>query len=80
MSKLFGRDRTMGLAVSLIVVVGLFLAQAPRAARSASVVEATAYKWNVVEKGSPLLGLNQDRLQPGFAQSLTYPVQGKCST
>ena len=41
--------------------------------------EATAYKWNIGEKGSPLLDLNRDRLQPGFAQSLTYPVQGACS-
>jgi hypothetical protein len=79
MSKLFGRDRTMGLAGSLIVVVGLFLAEAPRV-RSASAGEATAYKWNVGEKGLPLLDLSRDRLQSGFAQSLTYPVQGKCST
>jgi hypothetical protein len=80
MSKLFGRDRAMGLAGSLIVVVSLFLAEAPRVARSASAGEATAYKWNIAEKGSPLLDLNRDRLQPGFAQSLTYPVQGACST
>ena len=79
MSKLLGRHRAAGLAGSLLVLVSLFLAEAPRA-RSASIVEATAYQWNVAEKGSPLLGLNQDRLQPGFAQSLTYPVQGKCST
>jgi hypothetical protein len=80
MSKLFGRDRAIVLAGSLIVVVSLFLAEAPRAASSASVGEATAYKWNVAEKGSPLLGLDRDRLQPGFAQSLTYLVQGKCSS
>jgi len=79
MSKFFGRDRAVGLAGSLIVAVGLFLAEAPRAARSASVGEATAYKWNVAEKGLPLLDLNRDRLQPGFAQSLTYPFQGACS-
>jgi hypothetical protein len=80
MSKLFGRDPAMGLAGSLIVVVGLFLAEAPRVARSASAGEATTYKWNVAEKGSPLLDISRDRLQPGFAQSLTYPVQGRCST
>lgn len=79
MSKLFGRDRAMGLAGSLLVVISLFLAEAPRA-RSASAGEPIAYKWNVAEKGSPLLGLDRDRLQPGFAQSLTYPVQGKCSS
>ena len=78
MSKLFGRDRAMGLAGSLVVVVSLFLAEAPRA-RPASVGEPTAYQWNVTEKGSPLLGLSRDRLQPGFAQALTYPVQGACS-
>jgi len=80
MSKLFGRSSAMGLAGSLLVVVSLFLAEAPGVASSASVVEATAYKWNVAEKGLPLLGLSPDRLQSGFAQSLTYPVQGKCST
>jgi hypothetical protein len=69
----------MGLAGSLIVVVALFLVETP-GARSASAVEAEAYKWNVAEKGLPLLALSQDRLQSGFAQSLTYPVQGKCST
>jgi hypothetical protein len=62
-----------------MVVVSLFLAEAPRVAKSASPGEATTYKWNVAEKGSPLLGLSRDRLQPGFAQSLTYPVQGACS-
>jgi hypothetical protein len=80
MSKLFGRNPAVGLAGSLIVVVSLFVAEAPRVARSASPGEATAYKWNVAEKGSPLLDLSQDRLQADFAQSLTYPVQGKCST
>ena len=78
MSKLFGRDQAMGLAVSLLVVISLFLAEAPRA-RSASAGEPTAYKWNVAEKGLPLLGLSRDRLQSDFAQSLTYPVQGACS-
>ena len=78
MSKLFGRNPAAGLAVSLLVVSSLFLAEAPRA-RSASIVEATTYQWNVAEKGSPLLGLSGDRLQPGFAQGLTYPVQGACS-
>src|SRR5438874_3721012 len=33
---------------------------------------ATTFKWNVVEKNEPLLGLSQDRLQPGFDQSLSY--------
>ena len=79
MSKLFGRGPVMGLAASLMVVVGVLLSEAPRA-RSASVVEGPGYQWNVAEKGLPLLGLSRDRLQSGFAQSLTYPVQGKCST
>jgi len=80
MSKLFGRNAATQMAGSLVVVVSLFLAEAPRVARSASASEATPYQWNVAEKGSPLLGLSRDRLQPGFAQSLTYPVQGKCSS
>lgn len=33
---------------------------------------ASAFKWNVAEKDAPLLGLSQDRLQPGFDQSLSY--------
>jgi hypothetical protein len=33
---------------------------------------ATTFKWNVTEKNAPLLGLSQDRLQPGFEQSLSY--------
>ena len=33
---------------------------------------ATTFKWNVTEKNAPLLGLSQDRLQPGFDQSLSY--------
>ena len=33
---------------------------------------ATTFKWNVAEKDAPLLGLSQDRLQPGFDQSLSY--------
>ena len=78
MSKLFGRNPAAGLAVSLLVVISLFLAEAPRA-RSASAGEPIAYKWNVAEKGLPLLGLSRDRLQSDFAQSLTYPVQGACS-
>ena len=78
MSKLLGRDPAAALAGTLLVLVSLFLAEAPRA-RSASIVEATVYQWNVAEKGSPLLGLSGDRLQAGFAQSLTYPVQGACS-
>ena len=80
MSKIFGRDPAKGLARGLIVVVGLFLAGAPSGASSASAGETTAYKWNVAEPGLPLLGLSRDRLQPGFALSLTYPVQGKCSS
>ena len=79
MSKLFGRNPAAQIAASLIVVVSLFLTEAPRVT-STSAAEATAYKWNVAEKGLPLLDLSRDRLQSGFAQSLTYPVQGKCST
>lgn len=33
---------------------------------------AVTYKWNVADKNLPLLGLTQDRLQPGFDQSLSY--------
>src|SRR5205814_5053919 len=33
---------------------------------------AITFKWNVAEKNEPLLGLSQDRLQPGFDQSLSY--------
>jgi hypothetical protein len=79
MSKLFRRDPAMTLAASLIVAAGLFLAEPPRPASSASAGEATVYKWNVADKAQPLLGLSQDRLRPGFAQSLTYPVQGACT-
>jgi hypothetical protein len=78
MSNIFGRNAAKGLAGSLMVVVSLFLA-ASSSERSASAGEATAYKWNVSEKDLPLLGLNRDRLQPGFAQSLTYPVQVACT-
>ena len=78
MSKLFSRDQAIALAGSLIVI-GLFLAAPPRPASSASAGEATVYKWNVTDKAQPLLGLSRDRLQPGFAQSLTYPVQGACT-
>ena len=80
MSKFFGRNPAAQLAGTLLVVVSLFLTQAPRVASSTSAGESTAYKWNVAEKGLPLLDLTRDRLQSGFAQSLTYPVQGKCST
>ena len=79
MSELFSRDSIRALAVSLIVVAGLFLAEAPRRVSSASAGNATVYKWNVADKAQPLLVLSQDRLQPGFAQSLTYPVQGACT-
>ena len=78
MSNIFGRNAAKGLSGSLMVVLSLFLA-ASSSERSASAGEATPYKWNVSEKGLPLLGLNRDRLQPGFAQSLTYPFQGACS-
>jgi hypothetical protein len=78
MSNIFRRNAAKGLA-GLMVVVSLFMAEGSRGARSASAGEAAAYKWNVAEKGLPLLGLNRDRLQPGFAQSLTYPFQGACS-
>ena len=69
----------MALAGSLVVVAGLFLAEPPRGANSASAGEALAYKWNVADNAQPLLGLSRDRLQAGFAQSLTYPVQGACT-
>ena len=77
MSKLFRRDPAMALAGSLIV--GLLLAEPPRRASSAPAGEETAYTWNVADKAQPLLGLSRDRLQAGFAQSLTYPVQGACT-
>ena len=35
---------------------------------------APDYKWNLGESGRPLLGLAQERLQPGFDRSLTYPA------
>ena len=79
MSKLFRRDPAMALAASLIAVAGLLMAEPPRRASSASAGEATVYKWNVADKAQPLLGLSRDRLQAGFAQSLTYPVQGACT-
>lgn len=79
MSKIFGRNAAKRLAGSLMVVVSLFLADGSRGARSASAGEAPAYKWNLVEEGLPLLGLDRDRLQPGFAQSLTYPFQKPCT-
>ena len=79
MSKLFRRGPAMALAGSLITVAGLSLAEPPGRASSASAGERTVYKWNVADKAQPLLGLSRDRLQPGFAQSLTYPLQGACS-
>jgi hypothetical protein len=79
MSKLFRSDAPMALAGSLIVLAGLFLAEPPRRASSAAAGEASVYKWNVADKAQPLLGLSRDRLQAGFAQSLTYPVQGACT-
>ena len=79
MSTLFSRGSAMSLAGSFMIVASLFLAEPPRTARSASAGEATGYKWNVSDNAQPLLGLSQDRLQPGFAQSLTYPVQGACT-
>ena len=80
MLRLFRRDPAMALAGSLIVFAALFLAEPPRRASSASAGEATVYKWNVGDNAQPLLGLSRDRLQPGFAQSLTYPFQGACRT
>ena len=79
MSKLFRRDTTIALAGSLIVAAGMFLAEPPRRASSASAGETPVYKWNVADKAQPLLGLSRDSLQAGFAQSLTYPVQGACT-
>src|SRR4030095_4123477 len=32
------------------------------------------YKWNLGEKGLPILGLSQESLQPGFDRLLTYPA------
>jgi len=69
----------MALTGSLIVIAGLFLAEPPRRASSSSARDVPVYKWNVADKAQPLLGLSRDRLQAGFAQSLTYPVQGACS-
>ena len=79
MSNIFRRNAAKGLAGGLMVFVTLFMAEGSKGVRSASAGDAAAYKWNVGEKGLPLLGLNRDRLQPGFAQSLTYPVQVACS-
>ena len=50
------------------------LVEPSKSGASASAGEATAYKWNVAEKGLPLLGLGHERLQTGFDQSLTYPA------
>ena len=33
-----------------------------------------SYKWNVNEKGLPLLNVTRERLRPGFDQALTYPA------
>jgi len=79
LSKLISRDPARALFGCLIVVAGLFLAAPSRRGVSASVGEATVYKWNLGDHAQPLLGLSQDRLPPGFAQSLTYPVQGACT-
>jgi len=78
MSKRFSRDPAMAFAGGLIVVATLFLAEPLRRGVSAAAGEATLYKWNVADKAQPLLSLSRDRLQAGFAQSLTYPVQGAC--
>jgi hypothetical protein len=80
MPKFFGRNPAKVLAGGLMVVVSLFLAEGSRGARPASAGETIPYKWNLAEKGLPLLDLSRDRLRPGFAQSLTYPFQGGCST
>jgi hypothetical protein len=80
MSPLFRRDHVMALAGSIIFVAGLFLTEPPRRASSASAGEAPDYKWNVSDKAQPLLRLSRDRLPADFAQSLTYPVQGACTT
>ena len=34
----------------------------------------SAFKWNVSDKGLPLLGLPNTRLTPGLDQSLSYPL------
>ena len=78
MSNIFGRNAARGLTASVMVVGSLFLA-ASSSERAASAGEAAAYKWNVSEPGLPLLGLNRDHLQPGFAQSLTYPLPVACT-
>jgi hypothetical protein len=36
--------------------------------------EATAFKWNVTERGLPLLGLPTTHLNAGLDQSLSYPL------
>jgi len=69
----------MAVAASLIIVVGVLLADTPKGASSASAAEAPVYKWNVADKAQPLLGLSLDHLRAGFAQSLSYPVQGACN-
>ena len=69
----------MVLAGSLMIVSGLFLAEATAYSSSATAGEATLYNWNVADKTQPLLGLNRDRLPAGFAQSLTYPLQVACT-
>lgn len=79
MSQLFRRDHVRLLAGGLMVVAALFLAEPGRYASSATAGEATGYKWNVTDKAQPLLNLSSDRLPAGFAQSLTYPIQGACT-
>ena len=41
---------------------------------SESTSAATLSKWNVVDKQLPLLSLPGDRLEPGFDQSLSFPL------
>ena len=74
------------LAAVLMCVATIFIPMRPAAAKirlsgdaSKAEVESTesrnvaaSYKLNVGEKNLPLLGLSQDRLQPGFDQSLSY--------
>ena len=79
MSKPFTQKRVVALAGSFMIVAGVFLAAAPKSANSAAAGDAALYKWNVADRAQPLLGLSRDRLPAGFAQSLSYPVQGACT-
>ena len=36
--------------------------------------ESTAYRWNIDDKRSPLLGLPEANLKPGLDRSITYPM------